>query len=115
MNSNSENDITSGRDMMNDQCGCRTGAAGTPGIPGVPGMHGQQGIMGYKGDTGAPGAEGPIGMYMYNHMLVDTRAGIFIRFESIHVHFRLNQFASTESIQRIFIEPIHKYKIPAFP
>ena len=30
-----------------------------------------------------------------------TRAGIYARFESMHVHFRLNRFASTELIQRI--------------
>ena len=45
-------------------------------------------------------------IYLGSRSGVYTRAGIFIRFESIHVHFRLNRFASTESI--------HKYKISAF-
>ena len=36
------------------------------------------------------------------------------RLESIHVHFLLNRFASTESIERIFIESINKYKISSF-
>ena len=45
---------------------------------------------------------------------VTIRSGIFIWFKSIHVHFRSTRFASTESIQRIFIESIHKYKISAF-
>ena len=33
-------------------------------------------------------------------MLPGTKAGIFIRFESIHIHFRLNRFPFTESIKK---------------
>ena len=36
--------------------------------------------------------------------VVETRDDIFIRFKSIHIHFRLNQFTSTESIQKFFID-----------
>ena len=42
---------------------------------------------------------------------VCSRASIIIRFEPIHLHFRLIQFTSTESIQRIFIESISTPKL----
>ena len=44
---------------------------------------------------------------------VGSRAGIFIRFESIqsiYIHYRLNRFKSTESIPKILIESISTQK-----
>ena len=45
---------------------------------------------------------------------VDSRAVTIIKIESIHMHFRLNRFTSTESIQRILIESISTHKFSGF-
>ena len=51
---------------------------------------------------------------MYNYKLGPAYLFDSNRFESMHVHFQLNRFASTESIQRILLNRFTSTKFPRF-